>query len=141
MNAEPVIVEKTFNAPVQKVWAALTDKDKMKQWYFELKEFKPEVGFEFTFYGGTEEKRYLHLCKITEVIPEKKLTHSWRYDGYSGNSSVTFELFAEGDKTRLKLTHTGLETFPPEPDFARSNFNMGWNHIIGKSLPEYLEKA
>jgi len=141
MKAEPIIVEKTLNAPAHKVWEALTDKNKMKQWYFDLKEFSSEVGFEFTFYGGTEEKQYLHICKITEVIPGKKLTHSWRYDGYSGDSFVTFELFAEGDKTRLKLTHTGLETFPPEPDFARSNFNMGWNHIIGKSLPEYLEKV
>lgn len=140
MKAEPVIVEKTYNAPIQKVWAALTDKNKMKQWYFDLEEFKPEVGFEFRFHGGTEENQYLHICKITEVIPQKKLTHSWRYDGYPGDSFVSFELFAEGDKTRLKLTHTGLDTFPPEQDFAISNFNMGWNHIIGKALPEYLEK-
>lgn len=39
----------------------------MKQWYFDIKEFKPEVGFEFQFYGGTEEKRYLHLCKNLEA--------------------------------------------------------------------------
>ncbi len=141
MKAEQVIVEKTYNAPINTVWDALTNKDKMKQWYFDLEEFKPEVGFEFRFYGGTDEKQYLHICKITEVIHQKKLTHSWQYDGYPGDSFVTFELFNEGDKTRLKLTHTGLETFPSEPDFARSNFNMGWNHIIGKALPEYLEKV
>ncbi|MDP9047972.1 MAG: SRPBCC domain-containing protein [Bacteroidota bacterium] len=140
MNAEPVIVEKTYNAPIQKVWDALTQKDQMRQWYFELEEFKPEVGFEFRFYGGTKDRQYLHICKITEVIPGKKLAHSWRYDGHPGDSFVTFELFADGDKTRLKLTHTGLETFPSEPDFARSNFNEGWNYLIGKALPEYLEK-
>jgi uncharacterized protein YndB with AHSA1/START domain len=141
MKAEPVIVERTFNAPVQKVWEAITDNAKMKQWYFDLEEFRPEVGFEFRFYGGTEENKYLHICKITEVIPLKKLTHSWRYNGYPGDSFVTYELFPEGDKTKLRLTHTGLETFPSLSDFARTNFEMGWNHIIGKSLPEYLEKA
>jgi uncharacterized protein YndB with AHSA1/START domain len=141
MKAEPVIVERTFNAPVQKVWEAITDNAKMKQWYFDLEEFRPEVGFEFRFYGGTEENKYLHICKITEVVPRKKLTHSWRYDGHPGDSFVTYELFPEGDKTKLRLTHTGLETFPSLPDFARTNFEMGWNHIIGKSLPEYLEKA
>ncbi|GAC1311112.1 MAG: hypothetical protein NVSMB24_29810 [Mucilaginibacter sp.] len=141
MKPEPVIVERTFNAPVQKVWEALTDNAKMKQWYFDIEEFKPEVGFEFHFYGGTEENKYLHICKITEVVPGKKLTHSWRYDGHPGDSFVTYELFPEGDKTKLRLTHTGLETFPSLPDFARTNFEMGWNHIIGKSLPEYLEKA
>jgi uncharacterized protein YndB with AHSA1/START domain len=141
MKTEPVVVERTLNTPVQKVWEAITDNAKMKQWYFDLEAFKPEVGFEFRFYGGTEENKYLHICKITEVVPLKKLTHSWRYDGYPGDSFVTYELFREGDKTRLRLTHTGLETFPSEPDFARTNFEMGWNHIIGKSLPEYLEKA
>lgn len=141
MKAEPVIVERTFNAPVQKVWEAITDNAKMKQWYFDLEEFRPEVGFEFRFYGGTEENKYLHICKITEVVPRKRLTHSWRYDGHPGDSFVTYELFPEGDKTKLRLTHTGLETFPSLPDFARTNFEMGWNHIIGKSLPGYLEKA
>ena len=140
MANEPFVIERTFNAPVEKVWKAITDKNEMKQWYFDLAEFKPEVGFEFQFEGGTENKRYLHLCKVTEVLPQKKLTYSWRYDGYEGNSFVTFELFSEGEKTRLKLTHAGLETFPANPDFAKENFVAGWNHIIGKSLPEYLEK-
>jgi len=141
MEREPIVIERTFNASADKVWQAITDKDKMKQWYFDLAEFKPEVGFEFQFSGGTKEHTYLHLCRITEVIAGKKLTHSWRYDSYPGDSFVTFELFAEGDKTRVKLTHAGLETFPAEPDFKRENFVMGWTDIIGRSLKEYLEKV
>jgi hypothetical protein len=50
-------------------------------------------------------------------------------------------LFDEGDKTRVKLTHAGLETFPSEPDFKRKNFAMGWTDIVGRMLPEYLEKT
>jgi uncharacterized protein YndB with AHSA1/START domain len=141
METAPFVIERTYNAKPGRVWQAITDKDKMKEWYFDLKEFKPEVGFEFEFSGGPPEKSYLHLCTVTEVIPGKKLTHSWRYDGYAGNSFVTWELFDEGDKTRVKLTHTGLDTFPAEPDFARENFAMGWTDIVGRSLKEYLEKA
>jgi len=142
MNNEPFVIERTYNAPAEKVWKAITDKNEMKQWYFDLAEFKAEVGFEFQFTGGpAPERQYVHLCKITEVIPGKKLTHSWRYDGYNGNSFVTFELFSEGNKTRLKLTHTGLETFPKEnPDLAKHNFAEGWTDIIGRSLKEYVEK-
>ena len=141
MKAEPFIKEVTFNVTVSKVWKAITDKDDMKQWYFDFKEFKPEAGFEFQFLGGTDEKKYLHLCKITEVLPYKKLTYSWRYDGYTGESFVTFELFSEGDKTRLKLTHQGLETFPADnPDLKRENFAQGWTFIIGTSLKDFLEK-
>jgi uncharacterized protein YndB with AHSA1/START domain len=140
MKNEPFVIERTFNAPVEKVWKAITDKDQMKQWYFDLAAFKPEVGFEFSFTGGTEDRQYLHLCRITEVIKEKRLTYSWRYDGYEGNSFVTFELFPENGKTRLRLTHEGLETFPSNnPDFAKKNFVTGWTSIIGKSLPDFLE--
>jgi uncharacterized protein YndB with AHSA1/START domain len=121
---------------------ALTDKGEMKQWYFDLAEFKPEVGFEFKFYGGPDKDRqYLHVCKITDVIPNKKLTYSWKYDGYAGESFVTFELFPEMDKTRLRLTHEGIETFPADvPDFAKKNFEEGWSQIIGTSLKDFLEK-
>jgi uncharacterized protein YndB with AHSA1/START domain len=140
MNTEPFVIERVYSAPVERVWKALTDKHAMKQWYFDIAEFKPEVGFEFTFEGGSEEKCYLHLCKITEVVLNKKLTYSWKYDGYDGNSYVTFELTPEGSGTRLKLTHAGLETFPPLADFARKNFEFGWTSLIGEMLPKFLEK-
>ncbi len=35
----------------------------------------------------------------------------------------------------------GLETFPASPQYARENFEKGWNHIIGISLKDYVEKA
>lgn len=141
MKHEPLVIERTFNAPVERVWRAITDKDQMKQWYFDLADFKPEVGFEFRFEGNNEERCYLHLCRVTEVVPGRKLTYSWRYDGYEGNSFVTFELFPEGEKTRLRLTHEGLETFPVDnPDFAKKNFVQGWTEIVGTLLKNFVEK-
>jgi len=142
MKTEPVVIERTLNASINSVWQALTDNQKMKQWYFDIEEFEPEVGFEFKFYGGNEEKKYLHICKVTEVVPGHKLIYSWHYDGHPGMSYVTFELAEEGEKTRLKLTHEGLESFPADRDsaFAKDNFTEGWNMIIGTLLKEYLEK-
>ena len=138
---EAVMIERTFNAPVARVWKALTDADEMRVWYFDLKEFKPEVGFEFEFTVEHEGTKYHHLCKITEVIPQKKIAYTWRYAGEEGNSLVTLELFAEGGKTRLKLTHEGLETFPKLPAYAKTNFEKGWTEIIGSSLKQYVEES
>jgi uncharacterized protein YndB with AHSA1/START domain len=137
---EAVVIERTFNAPVERVWKALTDVEQMRQWYFDLKEFKPEVGFEFQFVVEHEGTTYDHRCKITEVVPQKKLAYTWRYEGHEGDSLVTFELFADGDKTRLKLTHEGLETFPKTPAYARENFEKGWTEIIGSELKQFVEK-
>src|SRR3984893_13051629 len=137
--ANTVVIERTFNAPIARVWKAISDVEEMRRWYFELKEFKPEVGFEFEFIVEHEGAKYHHRCKITEVIPQKKIAHTWRYKGHEGNSLVTFELFADGDKTRLKLSHEGLETFPKTAAFARKNFEAGWTSIIGSELKQFLE--
>jgi uncharacterized protein (TIGR02246 family) len=112
----------------------------MREWYFDLKEFEPEVGFEFAFVVEHEGNTYDHRCRITEVIPQKKIAYTWRYEGHEGNSLVTIELLPEGDKTRLKLTHTGLDTFPKTPAFARENFEKGWTQIIGSELKKFVEK-
>ena len=142
MKSEPLIIERVVDAHLEKVWKAITDRDQMKQWYFDLKAFKPDVGFEFQFEGGNEDRTYVHLCKVTEVVTGKKLTYSWRYEGYPGNSFVSFELFPEGEKTRLKLTHAGLETFPADnPDFEKKNFVGGWTEIIGSNLKTFVEKS
>ena len=141
MKQEPFVIEKLYDAPVAKVWWAITDKDAMKQWYFDLSAFKPEVGFEFRFTGNNEGKVYMHICRITEVIINKKLQYTWRYENYPGNSTVTFELMEEGNKTKLRLTHEGLETFPAnDPSFARTSFAGGWGELIGNLLRAFLEK-
>ena len=139
--AEAIIMERMVNAPVARVWQALTDVDQMRQWYFDLKEFKPQVGFEFEFIVEHEGNSYHHLCRVTDVVPEKKIAYTWRYKGEPGDSLVTFELFPENSKTRLKLTHTGIETFPKTPAYARKNFEAGWAAIIGSELKQFVEAS
>ena len=135
-----LVVEHIFDAPIEKVWLAITDKEQMKQWYFDLAAFEAKSGFEFQFEGGKEDRVYLHLCKVIEAIPNKKLKYSWHYDGYEGISFVTIELFSQGQQTKLTLTHEGLESFPmSNPDFAKKNFSEGWNYIIHTSLKKYME--
>jgi uncharacterized protein YndB with AHSA1/START domain len=113
----------------------------MRRWHFDLKDFKGECGFEFQFVVEHEGNIYDHRCKVTEVIPQRKITYTWRYEGREGDSLVTFELFADGDKTRLKLTHEGLESFPKTPAFARKNFEQGWTSLIGDSLKDFVENV
>jgi uncharacterized protein YndB with AHSA1/START domain len=141
MNNEPFVIEKVLQAPSNIVWRAISDARSMKDWYFDIPDFKPVVGLEFQFTGGPDDRPYVHLCQVTEAEPERKLTYSWKYQGYEGISFVTFELFPEGNQTRLRLTHAGLESFPASnPDLAKENFVAGWTDIINNLLVEYLAK-
>ena len=137
-KVEPLVIERLFDAPTAQVWKAISNRDDMKQWYFDLPGFRAEVGCQFSFVVEHEGTTYDHRCTVTEVIPERKLAYTWRYEGHPGDSLVTWELFPEGNRTRLKLTHAGLETFPPLPSYARKNFEEGWTDLIGRMLPEFL---
>ncbi len=139
----PFVIERILNASVEKVWQAITNKDEMKKWYFDLAAFKAEPGFEFQFSGtGSTGEEYVHLCKVLEAVPHKKLVYTWTYKDREGYSVVAFDLNAEGSKTRLILTHTGLESFAANgPDFRKDSFKQGWTEIIGSSLVKYVDSA
>ncbi len=140
MDSKSLVIEQEYNAPIELVWRAITEKELMNKWYFDVPDFKPEVGCKFQFEGGTEDRRYMHLCEVLEVIPMKKLKYTWTYEGYPGVSYVTFELASVGDKTKVTLIHDGLESFT-NPDFKRENFQGGWKYLINESLKAHLEEG
>jgi len=138
MKTEPVVVEKLINATAERVWQAITDNDQMKQWYFDIKEFKPEVGFEFHFYGDKD--KYPTTAKVVKVEPNKTLAYTWNLDENPGISTVTWQLFAQDGKTLVRITHEGLENIQGNGDrnFEKSSFVQGWTHFIGK-LYDFVE--
>lgn len=141
MTNNDVFIDITLQAPLQKVWQAISDKEAMQKWYFDLPEFIPAIGYTFSFNGGpSEQEQYRHLCEVTESIPEQELAYSWRYDGYEGVSHIRFQLSAVNEATRLRFSHTGLDSFPKtEPNLAAKNFKIGWDAIITTSLKEFVE--
>jgi len=137
-------IEKTYNAPISLVWQAITDRTMMKEWYFDFDEaFKPEPGavFEWTA-GDTKDKQWLHRGKMLEIIPGEKLVHTWEYPGYSGSSTLSWNLSKLDDATtKVTLVHEFTIPFDSTvQELKKENFEMGWNHIINISLTEYLDK-
>ena len=142
INDEPIIVEQTFNTSIDAVWNAITEIDQMRQWYFEnIPSFKPEVGFETQFNVQSQDRNFLHMWKVTEVVPLKMIKYNWKYEDYPGDSFVVFELFKQDNLIKLKLTHQIKESFPGDiPEFSRESGVEGWTFFIRKSLKEFLEK-
>ncbi len=142
MNADPIMVEQTYNASIAVVWKAITDKDQMRQWFFEtMTDFEPEVGFGTQFNVRVEDQDYPHQWKVIDVVSERRIAYDWRYGGFRGNSSVTWELSETPNGTKLKLTHKGIETFPQDnPVFSRESGQAGWDYFLHESLKAFLER-
>ena len=140
---EPIVVEQTFNATIDTVWKAITQVDLMRQWYFDnIPSFRSEVGFETQFNVHSEGRDFLHMWRVTEVVPGKKIVYDWRFAEYAGDASVAFELIKQDNLTSLRLTCTIRESFPEGiPEFTRESCIGGWEYFIKKSLKEYLERT
>ncbi|ASW73138.1 ATPase [Chryseobacterium piperi] len=137
----PIIIQKKVEAPIDEVWEALTDKEKMKSWYFDVPDFELNTGKQFNFYEPGEEKKYHHQGNILDFVPNEVLKHTWCYPELSDKETiVTWELQPDGNGTLVKLIHENVDNFKALGDsFSRQSFTEGWNGIIGQSLKSYLE--
>ena len=133
----PYVFEQVYKVPIAKVWQALSDRDAMKVWYFpQLNRFEAAVGFHIGF--EDDDSAFKKEWVITQITMGKKLAHSWSYVGHPGTSEVVFELFEVDAGTLLRLTHTGLDSFPSDPHFERERFEQGWKSILGVNLKRFL---
>lgn len=87
----------------------------------------------------SHQRNFIHVWKIVEVQPYRKLSIAWKYQNYPGDSLVTFELFQEKGITKLRLTHEILESFPQDiAEFTRQSGVEGWKYFINKRFKDYL---
>ena len=134
------VITEIFEAPPEKVWKAITDKNQMKEWYFDIPDFELKVGHTFNFHEPGNEKKFHHVCKITEIVPGVRFQHTWTYPGFNMfGSVVTWNLEKVDNGTRVTLTHLGLDNFKNGGDaFKKENFEAGWNEIVKNQLNRFL---
>lgn len=144
MTENRFTIEKIYAAPIGLVWKAITDRNRMKEWYFSFGEdFKLETGAVFEWHAGSPDgKQWLHRGRMLEIVPEQKLVHTWEYPGYTGSSTVHWHLTQiDEHNTRLILIHDFTIPFDPAVTaLQKENFITGWNHIIHISLENFLQK-
>lgn len=137
----PVIVDAVFDISKDLLWNVITEVNHMRHWFFkEIPAFNPEVGFETLFLINSPDREFPHVWKIIEVDPGQKIVYDWRYTGYEGAGTVSFELVTLGEKTKLVLTNITTENWQEDiPEFTRESAEGGWNYFIKQSLKKYVE--
>jgi uncharacterized protein YndB with AHSA1/START domain len=97
-----------FNAPVQSVWQAITDRRMLALWLMD-NDFEPRLGARFTLRQAdrTPGWRGWVECEVVELEPPTRMVWSWSDAGDETTSRVIFELKEEGTVTRLTVCHIG----------------------------------
>jgi len=150
LTPDTIRLERTLDAPADKVWRYLTEADLRREWFMGGTDARPDSEFELLI-----DHDNLSADDVPTPADYSKMKgSSWsekviRYDPprllettFQGgkNGHVTYELFSEGDRTRLVVTHSGITSGTGAQDFG-----SGWNShmtvlqekLAGRSVPNF----
>ena len=147
---DTIRLERLLDAPPETVWRYLTEAELRAKW----------------FMGGTDATGTgaFDLLVDHDNLSDEEVPYPEAYAGFKGstwtetvsrfepprllettfqggkNGIVTYELFPEGDRTRLVLTHSGIVSATGSQDFG-----SGWNshltvlqtRLAGGSVPDF----
>lgn len=120
-----VIATEVYPSPVDDVWDALTDADRLARW------FLPVTG-ELRL-GGRYQLEGNAGGEVLECEPGERFLVTWVYADQVSWVEVT--LAAEGDGTRFRLTHTTHGDNPFWQQFGPGAVGIGWElGLLGLSL-------
>jgi uncharacterized protein YndB with AHSA1/START domain len=133
---DTIRLERTLDAPIEKVWRYLTEADLRAEWFMGGSDAAPDAEFELVTDHdnlSSDDVPYpeSHECYRGMVWKEKvirfeppRLLQTTFLGGKNGH--VTYELFDEGERTRLVLTHAGIVSGTGAHDFGG-----GWHSHLG----------
>ncbi len=152
LGPDAIRLERTLEAPVEKVWRYLTQADLRAQWFMGGTDALPDHEFELVVdhdnlsdddvpYPATHQcfKGSVWHEKVLRFEPPRLLVTTFQG---GKNGVVTYELFEQGPKTRLVLTHSQIVSPSGFQDFGG-----GWNshltvleeRLAGRSVRNFWE--
>jgi uncharacterized protein YndB with AHSA1/START domain len=122
-----------IEAPIDAVWAALTDPAAIMAWMGEDSEVAVDlrVGGPYQFFYGATTGTF------TTIEPPRALAYTWRQHEWPSDwadSVVRWELAPTGSGTHVHLTH---DTFPNASE--RDGHDEGWDLYFLNPMKDWLE--
>jgi uncharacterized protein YndB with AHSA1/START domain len=131
--ADSIRLERVLDAPVETVWRYLTEANLRRDWFMGGTDATASGEFDLVVdhdnlsddkdvpypEGYAKFKGAVWNEKVSRFEPPRLLETTFQG---GKNGTVTYELFPDGEKTRLVLTHSGIVSGTGAQDFG-----TGWN--------------
>ena len=140
--------ETVINAPVERVWALITEAEHLGRWFGDAGaevELRPGGALSLTW----EQYGTVH-GRVVDVEAPRRFSYRWavlresQSEPVEGNSTlVEFTLEAEGDGTRLRVVESGFDTLFADPEKRTQRYEdntKGWGSELAE-LAEYAERV
>lgn len=112
-------VERVFDAPLDRVWAAHSDPGQLARWWgrgnrLDVEKFEFERGGHWRFVEHSDGETHGFEGRFREITPKERIVQTFEWDGMPGYVSIDTATFADlGDgRTRIvaeSLFHTTEE--------------------------------
>ena len=143
MTPDRIEREVLIDAPVEAVWAVLTEPEHVGGWFSNVAEIDLRPGGAATL---TWKKHGDVRLRVEKVEPPHAFSFRWARPGAeprAGNSTlVEFSLSPEDGSTRLRMVESGFRELEADDEekarYAEEN-DRGWDHELGELL-EYVAK-
>ncbi|HEX8098967.1 MAG TPA: SRPBCC domain-containing protein [Actinomycetota bacterium] len=129
-----------IDAPIQRVWTAITDPELIKQWFFGVDtETDWKKGSSIIHRGEYQGQPYEDKGVILEIEPPSRLVHShWSPasglpDVPENYEEVSWELAERDGKTELTIAESNLAS-----EEARATSEQSWRMVL-QNLKKLLE--
>jgi uncharacterized protein YndB with AHSA1/START domain len=149
---DAIRLERILDAPVEKVWRYLTEAELRSQWFMGGTDARPDSEFQLLVdhdnlsdedvpypesYAGSKGATWNE--KVLRFEPPRLLETTFQG---GKNGTVTFELFPDGSRTRLVLTHSGIVSPVGAQDFGggwTSHLAVLEERLVGRSVRNFWE--
>jgi len=144
MVPERVEREILIDAPLEVVWAVITQPEHVSGWFGDSAEIDLRPGGKLIHVWEGDQRQSEH-GRVEKVEPPRYFSFRWirgsATEVRTGNSTlVEFSLSADGAGTRLRVVESGFSKLDmPEDDQARDadGHRRGWEHELDE-LREYV---
>jgi len=138
----PVVIERTFDATIDRVYQAWTDPEQLVQWFKGSPETKvlkaeadPRPGGTYRITIGTPGEPWVLFGTYLQATEPNLIEFTWLWEEATmepRETIVKVELEAQGDQTKLTLTHSNFSN-----DQSFQAHGAGWNGVL-KTLASFL---
>jgi uncharacterized protein YndB with AHSA1/START domain len=142
MTNDRIEREIDIDAPIDVVWAVITEPKHIADWFTDSAELDVRVGGEGTF-TWDEKARHRPTAvnvRVERLDPPRFFSFRWNYpDGVEPDATnaplVEFTLEQRGESTHLRLVESGLQAIArsqAEKETYLAEHSSGWDQVVGR---------